>query len=200
MAEPTSNRLEPEQWIERYSDYLYSYAYIRLRKEEVAQDLVQDTFFSALKAKDTFLHNASEKTWLVSILKRKIIDYYRKKSTQNELNILDKPTEGGDGTMNHFFENSAAKQGHWASGATPDTWGKTFETSVESEEFYDILKRCITKLPEKTAAAFTMKNMDDLDTEEICKELNITPSNYWVMMHRAKLMLRECMEKNWFNK
>ena len=200
MAEVITNGLDPEHWIDRYSDYLYSYAYIRLRKEEVAQDLVQDTFFSALKAKDTFLHNASEKTWLVSILKRKIIDYYRKKSTQNELNILDKPIEGEDGTMNHFFENSAAHQGHWASGASPNAWGKTFETSVESEEFYDILKRCITKLPEKTAAAFTMKNMDDLDTEEICKELNITPSNYWVMMHRAKLVLRECMEKNWFNK
>jgi RNA polymerase sigma-70 factor (ECF subfamily) len=72
VAEAITNGLEPEHWIDRYSDYLYSYAYIRLRKEEVAQDLVQDTFFSALKAKDTFLHNASEKTWLVSILKRKI--------------------------------------------------------------------------------------------------------------------------------
>ena len=88
--------LEPERWIERYSDYLYSFAYARLRKEEVAEDLVQDTFFSALRARDTFLHNASEKTWLISILKRKIIDYYRKKSTQNELNIFDKPAQGSD--------------------------------------------------------------------------------------------------------
>ena len=198
MAEEKKPGLEPEKWIERYSDYLYSFAYARLRKEEVAQDLVQDTFFSALRARDTFLHNASEKTWLISILKRKIIDYYRKKSTQNELNVFDKPAQGSDGTREHFFEDTATHSGHWTDAAAPKEWKKDFETSVESDEFYDILKRCITRLPEKTAAAFTMKNMDDLDTEEICKELNITPSNYWVMMHRAKLVLRECMEKNWF--
>lgn len=198
MAEEKTPGLEPEKWIERYSDYLYSFAYARLRKEEVAEDLVQDTFFSALRAKDTFLNNASEKTWLISILKRKIIDYYRKKSTQNELNVLDKPVQTADGTRDHFFEDAATYSGHWTEGAAPKVWKKDFETSVDSDEFLDILKRCITKLPEKTAAAFTMKNMDDLDTEEICKELNITASNYWVMMHRAKLMLRECMEKNWF--
>lgn len=197
MAEEKKSGLEPEKWIERYSDYLYSFAYARLRKEEVAEDLVQDTFFSALRARDTFLHNASEKTWLVSILKRKIIDYYRKKSTQNELNIFDKPVQGSDGTRDHFFEDTV-HSGHWTDASAPKEWEKDFETSVESDEFYDILKQCMTKLPEKTAAAFTMKNMDGLDTEEICKELGITPSNYWVMMHRAKLMLRECMEKNWF--
>jgi RNA polymerase sigma-70 factor (ECF subfamily) len=192
--------LEPEKWVERYSDYLYSFAYARLRKEEVAEDLVQDTFFSALRARDTFLANASEKTWLISILKRKIIDHYRKKSTQNELSILDKPIEGEDGSSSsdHFF-GMAAGAGHWSEGATPQPWRRDFETSVESDQFYDILKKCITKMPEKTAAAFTLKNFDDMDTEEICKELNISASNFWVMMHRAKLMLRECMEKNWFN-
>ncbi|MBS1622602.1 MAG: sigma-70 family RNA polymerase sigma factor [Bacteroidetes bacterium] len=200
VAEEKKNTLDPTHWIERYSDYLYSYAYARLRKEEVAQDLVQDTFFSALRAKETFLQNASEKTWLVAILKRKIIDYYRKKSTQNELNILDKPVEGEDGAIGYFFENQASQPGHWTSSASPNQWGRTFETSVESDEFNNILRTCLTKLPEKTAAAFVMKNMEGLETDEICKELNITQSNYWVMMHRAKLMLRDCMEKNWFNK
>ena len=200
VEEDKKHTLNPAHWIDRYSDYLYSYAYSRLRKEEVAQDLVQDTFFSALRAKDTFLQNASEKTWLVSILKRKIIDYYRKKSTQNELNILDKPVEGEDGAIGYFFENQASQPGHWTSSASPNQWGRTFETSVESDEFINILRTCLTKLPEKTAAAFVMKNMEGLDTEEICKELNITQSNYWVMMHRAKLALRDCMEKNWFNK
>lgn len=200
MADEKKHNLDPTHWIERYADYLYSYAFARLRKEEVAQDLVQDTFFSALRAQETFLQNASEKTWLVAILKRKIIDYYRKKSTQNELNILDKPVEGEDGTIGYFFENQASTPGHWTSAASPNQWGRTFETSVESDEFNDILRRCLTKLPEKTAAAFVMKNMEGLDTDEICKELNITQSNYWVMMHRAKLALRDCMEKNWFNK
>jgi RNA polymerase sigma-70 factor (TIGR02943 family) len=197
VAEEKRPGLVPEKWIERYSDYLYSFAYARLRKEEVAHDLVQDTFFSALRARESFLNNASEKTWLISILKRKIIDYYRKKSTQNELSILDKPMQGTDALNEAFFEDTN-RAGHWTEAASPKAWGKDFETSVESDEFYDILRKCIMKLPEKTAAAFTLKTMDDLDTDEICKELNITPSNYWVMMHRAKLVLRDCMEKNWF--
>jgi RNA polymerase sigma-70 factor (TIGR02943 family) len=201
VAENKTPGLEPERWIERYADYLYSFAYARLRKQEVAEDLVQDTFFSALRARDSFLNNASEKTWLVSILKRKVIDYYRKKSTQNELNIFDRPAKGEEGSNDYFFQDkTAAVPGHWAESAVPLTWKKDFETSVESDEFYDIVKNCMTKLPEKTAAAFTLKNMDGLDTDEICKELNITPSNYWVMMHRAKLILRHCMEQNWFNK
>jgi RNA polymerase sigma-70 factor (TIGR02943 family) len=201
LAKENTSGLHPEHWVERYSDYLYSFAYARLRKEEVAEDLVQDTFFSALRARETFLANASEKTWLISILKRKIIDYYRKKSTQNELSILDKPVEnedGSSGSNDHFFNNTMSVD-HWASGASPQPWKKNFETSVESDEFYNILKKCISKMPEKTAAAFTLKNLDDMDSEEICKELNISPSNFWVMMHRAKLMMRECMEKNWFN-
>lgn len=188
--------LEPDKWVERYSDALYAFAMMRLRRTEIAEDLVQDTFVSAYKAKDTFLANASEKTWLISILKRKIIDYYRKKSTQNELNVFDK--DGDDDSVNHFFNREGS--GHWAEGGQPQQWGKDFETTVESDEFREILQKCLNKLPVKAAAAFTLKNMDDLSSEEICKELGITPSNYWVLMHRAKLQLRECLEKNWFGK
>jgi len=100
--ENTEPKLEPEKWIERYSDVLFSYTISRITKREVAEDLVQETFFIALKGKDSFLGNASEKTWLISILKRKIIDHYRKKSTQNELNIFDKNSK--DDFMNHFFD------------------------------------------------------------------------------------------------
>ena len=187
--------LEPDKWIERYADSLFSFALARINKREVAEDLVQDTLLSAWKAKDSFLGNASEKTWLISILKRKVIDYYRKKSTQSELNILDKNSK--DGFSNHFFEGEGSYEGHWAEGVAPKTVKGDFETSVDSEEFNSVLRNCLGKLPEKSAAVFILKNMDDLDSEEICKELQITPSNYWVLMHRAKLQLRECMEKNW---
>jgi len=192
--------LEPQRWIERYADYLHSYAFSRLNKAEVAEDLVQDTFFSALKAQESYQQNASEKTGLVSILKNKIIDHYRKKSTQNELNIFDKPVGEDDGFNSMYFEGSSSgDSGHWTEAAEPIKWRQSLETSVEKEEFHSILKGCISKLPQKWSAAFTMRNMDDLDTEEICKELSISPSNYWVIMHRAKVVMRECMEKNWFN-
>ena len=194
---PPEFKLEPEKWIERYADALFAYTFARINRQDVAEDLVQDTFFSALKAKDTFQFNSSEKTWLIAILKRKIIDYYRKKSTQNELNIFDKNTK--DDFMNHFFE-ADGRTDHWTDANSPHDWGKDFETKVESDEFYTILKNCLGKLPEKWAAVFTLKNMEDLDSEEICKELQIAPSNYWVIMHRAKLQLRECMDINWFGK
>jgi len=197
-ADKPEQKLEPEKWIDKYADALYSYAFARVNRQDVAEDLVQDTFVSAWKARESFLFNASEKTWLISILKRKIIDYYRKKSTQNELNIFDKDTK--DDFMDHFFAASGKYEGHWQNSTAPLEWGKDFETSVETDEFQDILTGCIGKLPPKWAAAFTMKNIDDMDSEEICKELQITPSNYWVIMHRAKLQLRECMEKNWFGK
>jgi RNA polymerase sigma-70 factor (TIGR02943 family) len=198
MSEPNSgHKLEPEKWIERHSDVLFSYTFARINKREVAEDLVQETFLSALKGSDSFLGNASEKTWLISILKRKIIDHYRKKSTQNELNIFDKDAK--DDFMNHFFDTEGVQNGHWANNAGPDDWKKDLQPGVESDEFNSILKGCLGKLPEKWSSVFVLKNMEDLDAEEICKELGITPSNYWVLMHRAKLQLRECMEKNWFN-
>lgn len=198
MSEENSEpKLEPEKWIERYSDLLFNYTITRIHKREVAEDLVQETFLSALKGKDSFLGNSSEKTWLISILKRKIIDHYRKKSTQNELNILDKDSK--DDFMNHFFDKEEGYNGHWTAGSSPADWKKDLQSGVETEEFSSILKNCLGKLPEKTSAVFTLKNMEDLDSEEICKELGITPSNYWVLMHRAKLQLRECIEKNWVN-
>ncbi|HWB62178.1 MAG TPA: sigma factor-like helix-turn-helix DNA-binding protein, partial [Chitinophagales bacterium] len=102
-----------------------------------------------------------------------------------------------DDFMNHFFEAGGKYEGHWTGSNTPKDFKSDFATGVENEEFYSILKKCLGKLPDKWAAVFTMKNMDDMESEEICKELQIAPSNYWVIMHRAKLQLRECMEDNW---
>ncbi len=198
MSFSEKNILEPEKWIDRYGDILFNYTITRINKREVAEDLVQETFFSAYKARESFQHEASEKTWLIAILKRKIIDHYRKKSTQNELNIFDKDSK--DDFMNHFFDKEGGYEGHWTDSSSPQEWRKDFQTSVESDEFNAILKNCLGKLSEKTSAVFTLKNMEDLDSDEICKELQISPSNYWVLMHRAKLQLRECMEKNWFLK
>lgn len=198
MSFSEKNILEPEKWIDRYSDILFNYTITRINRREVAEDLVQETFFSAYKARESFQHEASEKTWLISILKRKIIDHYRKKSTQNELSIFDKDSK--DDFMNHFFDKESGNEGHWTDSSSPQEWRKDFQTSVESDEFNAILKNCLDKLSGKTSTVFTLKNMEDLDSDEICKELQISPSNYWVLMHRAKLQLRECMEKNWFSK
>ena len=194
MSEP-KHQLEPEKWVERYSDYLYSFALSRLSRKDVAEDMVQETFLAAWNAKAGFKSNASEKTWLTSILKNKIVDYYRKSSTKNELNLLDK--DSSNSNTDPFFRSEGKYEGHWTNSASPQDWKKDLKSKVEAEEFQDILRSCLTKLPEKTRAVFVMKMMDDEESETICKELDITPSNFWILMHRAKLQLRKCMQQNW---
>jgi RNA polymerase sigma-70 factor (TIGR02943 family) len=190
-----NNGLEPAKWVERYSDYLFSFAMTRLRREDIAEDMVQETFLAAWNGRANFQSNASEKTWLTSIVKNKIVDYYRKSSTRNELNVFDK--DAPDDFMNHFFEKEGNYVGHWSNDSSPKDWKKDLHAPLEAEEFRKILQGCLGKLPERTRAVFVMKLIDDEESETICKELNITPSNYWILMHRAKLQLRECMEKNW---
>ena len=120
MSPADGNLLEPEKWVERYGDVLFNFTISRINKREVVEDLVQETFFAAYKARESFQHEASEKTWLIAILKRKIIDHYRKKSTQNELNIFDKNSK--DNFMNHFFDKEGGYEGHWADDASPQEW------------------------------------------------------------------------------
>jgi RNA polymerase sigma-70 factor (ECF subfamily) len=180
--------LNPETWVENYGNYLYNYAITRVYDQVIAEDLVQDTFFSAVKAIDRFEGRSTIKTWLTSILKRKIIDHYRKNSRNKEDAILDN---------DQFFQTEGILKGHWEDDQLPVNWGNNPDIS-ESEEFYKILKECLTHLPSKMAATFSLKEIEEYSTEEICKELDISPSNLWVMIHRAKLKLRKCIEKKWF--
>jgi len=181
-------RNDPSQWVNLYSDYLFVYAVARVHSKELAEDIVQDTFLSAVRASDGFKGRSSERTWLTSILKNKIIDHYKKKSTQNE--VADE--------KGNYFETEGSRKGMWSIGGRPKPWDTDYQTPVEKAEFYEILNNCIGNLPDDWGAVFSLKNLEGLDAKEICKELNITSSNYWVIMHRAKLQLRDCMEKNWF--
>lgn len=181
--------LNPSKWVDLYGDYLYNFAMARVYDAEMSEDLVQETFYSAVKAKNSFLGKSSEKTWLTSILKRKIIDYYRKNARNKEIKLLDR---------DETFQVEGIMKGHWDDEHVPQEWGFDEKSTMESAEFFATLKSCLAKLPPRWAAVFTMKEMDEMETEDICNELNITPSNLWVMMHRAKVQLRKCMEKNWF--
>jgi len=182
------NTLQPGEWINNYADALYGYTLARVTDSGLAQDIVQDSFLSAWKAKDGFKGEASEKSWLFSILKHKIIDHYRKKAR----NILVPLEEAGND--DHFDG-----KGHWASGREPGDWDMENSSALDRKEFYTIFNGCKSKLQELQQAAFVMKYMEGLEAAEICKVLGITPSNYWVLIHRAKLQLRACLEKNWIN-
>ena len=178
----------PEKWVENYADALYAFTITRVQDTQLSEDIVQDTFFSAWKARDTYKGQASEKNWLYAICKNKIIDHFRKQSG-SPLNFLSKEE-------NMYFD----EDGHWTSETAPKEWGIDLQQPVESKEFYFILDKCKQKLKEIQQSVFVMKYMEELDSEEICKVLGITTSNYWVLIHRAKLHLRKCLEKNWIGK
>jgi len=186
--------LQPSSWVDKYADYLFNFAVVRISDPEQAADLVQDTFLSALKAKNSFQGKSSEKTWLTSILKRKIIDSYRKRKSTKESSLDDYEQSIND---SKFFNNDGPFKGHWKDESKPHSNSLMPEGEIENSELREIIEKCISLLPENLGAVFIMKMIDDASSEEICKELDITASNVWVMMHRARLRLRSCIETNW---
>lgn len=194
MSSEDKHILQPSSWVDKYADYLFNFAVVRISDPEQAADLVQDTFLSALKAKNSFQGKSSEKTWLTSILKRKIIDSYRKRKSTKESSLDDYEQSIND---SKFFNNDGPFKGHWKDESKPHSNSLMPEGEIENSELREIIEKCISLLPENLGAVFIMKMIDDASSEEICKELDITASNVWVMMHRARLRLRSCIETNW---
>ncbi len=179
---------DPKKWVNLYADYLYSYAFARLDNEEQARDLVQETFLAALEKIDQFKGNSSERTWLTAILKYKVIDVYRKKNSGLQTEIVEREPEL------EFFESD---NGHWKEAYYPQVLGVENSDPFANKELTSVLQKCLQKLPSLWYSVFAMKHMDELATEMICKELKVTPSNFWVIIHRAKLNLRACIQKAW---
>ncbi len=188
--------LYTNEWVARYGDYLYSLAMLKTNTKVVAQDLVQDTFLSALTAKDSFRGESTEKTWLVAILNRKIIDYYRKKDVLKNTDDYLIATENS--FQESFFQADSYSTAHWKSSARPSTWKVEADDTLHQEEFHKILQACIGKMPPRMIPIFVSKYVEEEESEKICKDYDISTSNFWVIVHRAKLLMRSCLEKNWF--
>lgn len=180
---------DPLNWVEKYADYLYRFAMSRLRDEEVARDLVQDTFLAALQQSDRFEGNSSEKTWLAAILKNKIADFYRKQASRGLKEIRQSEFEQQD-----FF---GAENGHWNAAHSPQAFGLETYNPLLVKELGNILTSCLKKLPPLWFFVFSMKHLDDCASEKICVDLKLTDANFWVIMHRTKLNLRACLQKHW---
>jgi RNA polymerase sigma-70 factor, ECF subfamily len=179
--------------IEQHRAYLLRYATLQLRDAGAAEDAVQDTLIAALEGWDRFSGNSSVKTWLTGILKHKIVDHLRRQSREQPL------VNGGDDERSEADAVDALfkPDGHWQT--RPRNWGDP-DQSLENKKFLEALEMCVQNLPAKTARVFMMRDVMDVDTDDICKELNITSTNCWVMLHRARLSLRECLEITWFGK
>jgi len=179
-------KIDPTKWIDLYSDYLFNYTLARVNDKDMAEDLVQETFLAGLKSMKNFKGEASERTWLISILKRKIIDYYRKTNSNK-----------GKAEVRMSY-NDNETEGDWLEERVADPFDKTAEDLMQNSELGDAILDCLSKLPEKQAEVFRMKTIEGYETEVICKELNITASNLWVIIHRARTAMASCLEKNWF--
>jgi len=165
-------------------------AQLQLRDGELAEDVVQETLLAALKAREGFTGKSTVKTWLTGILKHKIVDAIRaRQRAPVAMASLDEEADVED------FEPLFKENGAWA--APPAEWGDP-EDALSRREFFEVMDMCLEKLPPNTARVFIMREVMDLTTEEICKELRITANNLWVILYRARMALRLCLEQNWF--
>jgi len=180
------HQLDPNKWIDSYADYLFNYTITRVSDRDIADDLVQETFFSGLKSAANFKGEASERTWLVSILKRKIIDHYRKiNSTKGKAEVRINYSEG-------------ESEGDWLEERVADPYDRNAESTLENKELGLAIHHCLEKLPQKQAEIFKMKTIQNFDTEAICNEFDISASNLWVIIHRARTALAGCLDETWF--
>ena len=188
-AEPPQRELNPEFWTESYGDSLFRYVVSRLRDAELAEELVQQTFLAALANRKQFTGAGSEKGWLMSILKRKMIDHLRTRTKTQTLNHNDDSAE----SLDEFFD----RRGRWRQSVRATLLQPL--DSIDREEFWPVFEQCMAGLPEKQAGAFLLREVDDRSTDEICKDLDVSTSNLWVLLHRARLRLANCMKKRWLH-
>ena len=176
-----------EAWLDEHGDYLFHFALSRVKDEELALDLVQETLLAAWRGKSRFKGDSSLKTWLVGILKHKIIDYIRRDIRNRKINDA----------LEHD-PSSALFSGDGAWEYQPHAWQDNPEQCCGDLQFRLALKDCLQRLSEKQRRVFELRELGGEDTETICKACDISATNLHVLMHRARLSLQVCLQKHWF--
>jgi len=180
--------------IESHRPYLLRYALAQLRDGALAEEAVQEALVAALEGIGSFGGRSSLRTWLTSILRFKVIDLQRRAVAERAHVAFDEGTEGDDeGWLEELFDAG----GHWR--APPQAWSNP-EAALEQRRFWEAFERCLDRLPGAGSRVFFQREVLGAETEAICKDEGITPSNCWVILHRARLQLRTCLEKNWFGR
>ncbi len=185
---PASEQLEdPADWVDRYGDLLLRYACSRVSDVEHAEDLVQETLLAAFRHRKQFEGKAAFGTWLVAILRRKIVDHYRAAGQAPE--FLDHAHLGSEDT----FDN----KGKWSSAITG--WRSSPAQMAENAEFWLVFQGCFGGLPAHLAQAFQLREIAHTSVHEVSRKIGITPQNLAVRLHRARLLLRQCLDNKWFS-
>ena len=181
---------DAECWVDRHGDCLYRYALLRLRAPDLAADAVQETFLEALRARESFAARSSERTWLIGILRHKILDHFRRSGRE----------QAALGALPHgaAVESGFDRRGHWK--VAPEAWAGEPSRKLETQEFWDQFGRCLSRLPRGLADAFFLREVDGLGADEVQELLGISPANLWARLHRARTLLRDCLEIGWFGR
>lgn len=179
-------------WVNTYTDELYKWALFKTSKTDVAQDLVQDTFLSAFEKIYQFKQSSSPKTWLFKILNHKIVDYYRAKGNKQFVAIEPLEEDKANQAIDTLFDD----KGRWVT-MNHLNWGDENEL-LDDPNFIEILNFCLDDLPEKWRMTILSKYIMEKESKAICQEQNLSASNYWQIIHRAKMLLKICLENNWF--
>lgn len=193
---PLKGMSDPKSWVDKYADYLYRYALTRLREKRLAEDMVQEAFLAALKSRNSFAGQSSEKTWLVGILKNKIMDHFRKSHREISIEDVINFQSAGDDD----FETGGKNTGQWKINKRPADWMIDSSDPAEIDEFWRFLKLCLSEIPKQIADIFILREIEGLENREICNEIDVNPTNLRVMLHRARKQLRRCLEANWIEK
>lgn len=172
-------------WVELYTDELYTWAMHKTGTKETAEDLVQETFLAACQSFSRFEGRSEVKTWLFSILNNKIAGYFRKKMNEPVADNAD---------LNTYF----TPDGEWKTGERPLPWPDG--ELLDDAQFRKVLDRCLENLPATWHSALRLKYLETKKGDVICQELGISPTNFWQVLHRAKLQMRKCLELHWFKK
>jgi RNA polymerase sigma-70 factor (ECF subfamily) len=176
-----------ETWVDAHGDILYRYAVARVGRRDVAEDLVQETFIAAMQAAGCFRGESSERTWLVGILRHKLLDWRRRQGRE----LPGLPSDH-DESIDQWFD----ERGWWRT--PPKNWAVDADALIEQEEFWTVFRHCLDGVPERIGQVFAMRVIDETPSEEICKALSLSSTNFWVMLHRARARLRKCLESHWF--
>ncbi len=188
-ATPPPIELDPSTWLDRYGDALFRYAVARVRNETVAEDMVQETLLAALSSADTFKGGSTEKTWLIGILRHKILDYFRKSTRERQ---LQRDWSDLSSDLDRDFDEHGSWKAPISDWATP-------EESLAQGEFWEVFDGCLDKLPEKLRTPFALRELEGLDSEALVETLNIsTKNNLWVILSRARHSMRRCLQTQWF--
>ena len=180
--------------LESHRPYLLRYAVAQLRDGQLAEEAVQEALLAALESIGTFAGRSSLRTWLTSILRFKVIDLQRRAVAERANVPLD---HGGDGDDDAWMDDLFDASGHWRE--APGTWGDP-AAALEQGRFWRVFEACLDRLPPAGGRVFFKREVLGEDTDAICKGEGITPSNCWVILHRSRIALRACLEKNWFGK